>query len=125
MNGLQAMVDGMSAAWMKERAETQMTLGTLIARLESLPDGVMVGLGNAHSNRGYYSDLGLEPTDPTPSKNLLEECKEAMGKSFKGYKGGDYYMHAGVPVWVSHYGACGLKLMGINADGSIVTSTDD
>lgn len=122
---LQALVDGMSAQWMKERAETQMTLGAMIERLESLPGGVMVPLSNPHSYRGYYSDLSFEPTAPVAAKHLLEECKDSMGERFHGWKGGDYYMHAGVPVWVAGRGSCGLKLMAINDDGSLVTAEDD
>ncbi len=122
---LQALVDGMSAQWMKKRAETQMTLGDMIARLESLPGGVMVPLSNPHSYRGYYSDLSFEQTEPVAAEHLLKKCNAAMGKCFHGWKGGDYYMHAGVPVWVADRGSCGLKLMAINDDGSLVTAEDD
>lgn len=122
---LQAMIDGISAQWMKERAATQMTLGAMIERLESLPSDLLIGLGEPHSYRGYYSDLAFEAVTPAPAANLLADCMDAMGKSFTGYKGGDYYMHAGVPVWVSEYGSCGVKLMAINDDGSIVTKEDN
>lgn len=123
---MQALVDGFSADWMKQRAESQMTLGEMIERLESLPGSVMVPLSSAHSYRGYYSDLALEPTDPPAAvEHLLDECKAAMGARFHGWKGGDYYMHAGVPVWVADRGSCGLKLMAINDDGSLVTAEDD
>jgi len=122
---LQALVDGMSAQWMKKRAETQMTLGDMIARLEALPGGVMVPLSNPHSYRGYYSDLSFEQTETVAAKHLLEKCNAAMGKCFHGWKGGDHYMHADVPVWVAERGSCGLKLMAINDDGSLVTAEDD
>lgn len=122
---LQALVDGMSAHSMKERAETQMTLDAMIKRLESLPDGVMVSLSAPHSYRGYYSDLSFKPSKPVAAKELLRECKRARGRSFEGYKGGDFYMHGGVPIWVASYGYCGLKLMAINDDGSLVTAEDD
>lgn len=121
----QALVDGMSAKWMKERARTQMTLGALIERLESLPADLLIGLGDPHSYRGYYSDMAFEEVTPQPVFTLLADCKDAMGKSFTGYKGGDFYMHAGVPLWVADYGCCGLKLMAINDDGSLVTAEDD
>lgn len=122
---MQALIDGMSDQWMRERAETQMTLGKLIERLESLPPTLNIGLGDAHSYRGYYSDLAFEPTSPVPVKELLQECKDSMGACFHGYKGGDFHMHPGVPVWVAHRGSCGIKIMAINDDGSLVTAEDD
>lgn len=48
---MQALIDGMSAQWQRERAETQMTLGKLIAALEALPEGAEVAninLPNTH-----------------------------------------------------------------------------
>lgn len=50
---MQAMMDGMSARWQQERSESQMTLGKLIERLESLPPVTLIGLGKPHSYRGY------------------------------------------------------------------------
>ncbi|WP_312463570.1 hypothetical protein [Comamonas sp.] len=121
---MQALIDGISAQWMKERAETQMTLGDLISRLEALPPETVVGLGNPHSYRGYYSDLSFEKCSATV-EDLLKDCKESMGKEFEGYKGGEFYMHAGVPVWVASEGCCGQKLIAINNDGSLELAEDD
>jgi hypothetical protein len=51
---LQDLVDGMTAQWQRERAETQMTLGKMIAALEAMPEGAEVAnLNNAHSYRGF------------------------------------------------------------------------
>lgn len=122
---LQALVDGMSAQWMKDRAETQMTLSAMIERLRSLPDDAKVPMADAHSYRSYYSDLCFEPSAPVPASELLAECEAAMGQCFQGYKGGDYYMHAGVPCWVAYEGRCGKKLIAINDDGSLVTAEDE
>ena len=36
MLNMQALVDGMSAQWQRERAATQLTLGALIAALEKM-----------------------------------------------------------------------------------------
>ena len=121
----QALIDGMSAQMMRERAESQMTLGALIERLESLPESTLIGLAEPHSYRGYYSDLAFEQAGTRPVADLLAECREAMGKKFEGYKGGDFYMHAGTPVWVAFYGCCGDKLMLVNDDGSLGTQADD
>jgi hypothetical protein len=119
---LQAMVDGMTAQWQKDRAETQMTLGKLIAALEAFPqDKQIVGFGSEYSYRGYYSDLSFEPSDePQPVKRLLDQCKGAMGQVYRGYKGGDYMMGANTPVWVADYGCTGKKIVGLN-DGDVIT----
>ena len=127
MDALQAMVNGMSAQWQRERSESQMTLGKLIADLEAMPaDTEVRGLESAHSYRGYYCDLAFEPIKAKVKvSSLLAECKAAMGKVFTGYKGGDYVMGESTPVWISHYGTTGQKLMAIHKDGTIETADDD
>ena len=37
---IQSLFDDMSANWQRERAETQMTLGKLIAALEAMPNAL-------------------------------------------------------------------------------------
>ena len=124
---IQALIDGMSAQWQRERAETQMTLGKLIAALEAMPEGADVAnLNGAHSYRGYYSDLAFEKSDGTrPAAELLAECKAAMGKVFYGYKGGDYLMGELTPVWLASRGCSGHKLMALHAGGKVETAEDD
>ena len=124
---LQALMDGMSAKWQRERAETQMTLGELIAALEAIPPSAMVAnLDNKHSYRGYYSDLAFELLDGTrPAAELLKDCKEAMGQVFQGYKGGEFVMGSLTPLWVANYGCSGRKIMSFLEDGGIETQEDD
>ena len=124
---LQAVMDGMSAQWQRERAETQLTLGKLIAALKAMPAGAEVAnLRGAHSYRGYYSDLAFEKCDDTrPASELLDECSAAMGKVFEGYKGGDFAMTERTPVWVAHYSSCGDKLMALHPGGEIETAADE
>lgn len=124
---LQALVDGMSAQWQRERAETQMTLGKLIAALEAMaPADMVANLNHAHSYRGYYSDLAFERDDGLRGAGaLLEECRAAMGRVFVGYKGGNFVMGELTPVWVADYGSCGDKLMALRAGGEIETAPDE
>lgn len=124
---IQALMDGLSAQWQRERAETQMTLGKLISALEAMPEGAEVAnLNSAHSYRGYYSDLALEQGEGTRrAADLLAECKTAMRQVFCGYKGGDYVMGALTPVWVANYGCCGQKLMALHVGGETEVSEDD
>ncbi len=124
---LQALIDGMSAQWQRERAETQMTLGGLIEALEAMPsDAKVSGLQGAHSYRGYYCDLAFDCCEKLiPATVLLKECKDSMGRVFTGYKGGDFAMNALTPIWVASYGCCGEKLIALNDDGTIKTAPDD
>jgi hypothetical protein len=126
INPMQAMVDGMSAAWMLERAATQMTLGKFIELLEAMPqDRLLQDIREPHSYRGYYSDLAFEKGPGKVSvADALTMCKGAMGQVFTGYKGGDYVMGALTPLWIASYGSCGLKLIGISDDGELLTAED-
>lgn len=126
---LQAMVDGMSAAWQKERAETQMTLGELIEALEGLdPETRVHGFGEPHSYRGYYKDLSFHPTDEDRSAaELLAVCRSCMGRVFTGYKGGEFMMGETTPVWLSPQGStAGGRLMELReVDGMVEPVTED
>lgn len=124
---LQAMMNGMSAQWQRERAETQLTLGKLIEALEAMPgNAVVANLREPGSYRGYYSDLYFERQEGTrQASDLLADCKAAMGQVFTGYKGGDYVMGALTPLWIATYGCCGQKLMAVNPGGDIETAEDD
>jgi len=97
MPPLQAIVDTMNRSWQKTRAESQMTLGDLIERLEALPRELKIaGIENPHSYRGYYCDLAFEASENSVSVGeQLEVCHEAMGKVFEGYKGGYFMTPAG------------------------------
>lgn len=124
---MQALVDGMSARWQRERALTQLTLGGLIAALEVMPlDAEVANLTEPDSYRGYYSDLAFALRDGTrPASALLADCRAAMGQVFTGYKGGEYVMGALTPLWVAEYGCCGDKLMAVHVGGRIETRGDD
>ncbi len=116
VNPVQAWVDGVSKALEADRARSQMTLGQLIAELKRLdPSRLIWGLGEPESYRGYYSDLAFEPTDEVREvRDLLDSCRGCMGRVFKGYKGGDFPMHARTPLWVASYGCLGKRLMGLD-----------
>jgi len=124
---IQALFDGMIAQAQRQRATTQMTLGELIDALEAMPKRAEVAnLRNAHSYRGYYSDLAFERRGGMrPAADLLKECRAKMGQVLRGYKGGDFVMGALTPVWVADYGCSGLKLMDLHVGGEIDTAEDD
>ena len=126
-NNIQAMFDGLSAQWQRERSKSQLTLGALIAALEAMPpDSQVANLRDPDSYRGYYSDIYFEKNEGTrPAQELLQECKNAMGKVFTGYKGGDFVMGELTPLWIASYGNCGDKLMAVHAGGEVETKPDD
>ena len=124
---IQALMNGLSQEWQRERAKTQLTLGCLIAALEAMPLGAQVAnLQDPGSYRGYYEDLYFERQFGTrPASELLADCRAAMGKVFVGYKGGDFVMGELTPLWVATYGCCGERLLAIHAGGEIQTAADD
>jgi hypothetical protein len=121
---LQSYIDRMGARWQQERAETQLTLGKFIDLLRTLPqDRTIAGIGSPDSYRGYYDDLAFRPTSEVRTvadvlNMLLVEC---MGRTFCGYKGGDYLMGEHTPLWIAEYGDCGDKLVALNVDASPIT----
>jgi hypothetical protein len=100
---IQVLMDGMSAQWQREWAENQLTLGELIDTLQQMStDRRINGLGELCSYRGYYQDLSFEPTDTEERAGaLLERCRNAMGRTSTGYKGGDFVMGEHTPLWVA------------------------
>ena len=127
MLNIHALVDGLSAQWQRDRANTQMTLGKMIEALEAMPaDATVAYLYDADSYRGYYCDIAfaLGP-GVRMAKDLLAECKDAMGRVFEGYKGGEFVMGTLTPVWVANYGLCGVRLIALHAGGRMETAEED
>ena len=58
-------------------------------------------------------------------KEILKEALLAHGKTFEGYKGGEFTMEGDTPVWYSHYGTTGPAIMGITDEGEILLQYDD
>lgn len=49
---------------------------------------------------------------------FLQMLKGAVGKTFMGYKGGDFVMSRQTPVWVANYGDAGhTAVIGVVDDG--------
>lgn len=125
---IEHLVDGVAASAQRELAKTQMTLGELIAALEAIPPGAVVAdLRGPHSYRGHYCDLALSHHRKAwrYACDLLADCRSAMGKEFKGYKGGEFLMGPNTPVWVADYGSCGVKLMGVHQGGELTLGSEE
>ena len=97
----------------KQRAQHQMTLGSLVKALQKERVGLLVKItdkhypGSPHSYFGYPSDLAFElSTEPITVAQFLAICETAIRASFVGpdhssdyYR--DYIMQANTPVWIS------------------------
>ena len=77
-------------------------LGELIATLEAEDPAKVVRLGfhNPHSYRGYYEDLAFDVAADVTVSAMLADARAALGKTFQGYKGGDYEMCGSTSVWL-------------------------
>ena len=100
----------------KQRAQYQMTLGSLIKALQkeriglfvrTFPDFMDMVPGMPHSYYGYPADLAFKPsTDRLTVAQFLTVCESAIQASFIGpddaegfYR--DYIMQANTPIWIS------------------------
>ena len=54
-----------------------------------------------------FKSIGKEK--PTVA-DWIDVLKEAIGKIFVGYKGGDFIMSKNTPVWLAEYGYCNFKM---------------
>lgn len=92
-----------------------MTLGKLIEMLSRYPDDMVCMFDfcqfipkGLDSYRGYYEDLAIgysETGERMPVKDLIAMLKDAIWKTFEGYKGGDFIMNESTEVLVSSYGS--------------------
>lgn len=83
------------------------TLGELIATLEASDPGAVakVGISNPHSWRGDYEELAFEPAPSMTAAEMLAVARSALGRSFDGYKGGEFEMSEWTDVHLSLYGS--------------------
>ena len=100
----------------------QMILGALIDALKPLKPDTAVSFDFAFldptdfdSYRGYYDQLALGFTGGRHSDGwaeikvaeLLAKAEAAVGKTYEGWKGGDYVMTRSTPLWVANPGCTG------------------
>jgi hypothetical protein len=92
------------------------SLGELIAKLKKLSPSANIqfdfgsaSVGILDSYRGYYDQLALGydgsygSTLKTVGEVLLD-CESAIGKTFTGWKGGDYVMDSSTSIFIANSG---------------------
>lgn len=93
-----------------------MRLGYFIEALKKIPSDTLVIFDFCNfspttldSYRGYYDHLAFDyEQDVTKEvKDILPICEEAMGKTYEGWKGGEFIMGQETPLWVSRRGESG------------------
>lgn len=57
----------------------------------------------------YYKHKKVGKENPTVSE-WIEVLKDVVGKTFTGYKGGDFTMGKGTPVYLAEYGHSSFKI---------------
>ena len=88
-----------------------MTLSEVITVLEkSTISRVPKGFGRPCSYRGSYSSVAFEPTEDTTTEDMLMWCREALGSTFNGHKGGKYLMGPDTDVYIAFSGETGFEL---------------
>lgn len=68
------------------------------------------GFGSPHCDRGYYEHLAFDPVEQTTFGEMLKHAKAANGKTFTGWKGGDYKMHDYTTCKIGIHGECGEEI---------------
>lgn len=113
-----------------------MKLGDLIETLEALPADAPIRFRDGTipnglvSWRGSYDELtidsGIAGKTDTVGK-LLQDARAADGKTFHGYKGGEYAMNLHTPVWADPWGESNCMVPSVFAidRGIVVISTFD
>lgn len=108
---MQALLNAMSDGWRRDRSKYHVTLGRMIEAMKQANPDAVVSLdfgghpGGPISYRGYYADLAFEPSnEPITARAFLKVCQESLGKTFEGYKGGDFLMGEDAPLWSASYG---------------------
>lgn len=94
-----------------------LTISSALEILNQYDKNKIVELGwgedSGHSNRGYYSDLGLEPQYNVTIGEMIDELKNCVGRTFTGWKGGEFEMDMNTDIHLSNEGSCGTNISNI------------
>lgn len=88
-------------------------LGSLIEILKTAHPARMVPIGwnGAFSYRGDYAQLGVQRAKNVFVGDMLKILEQALGRTYHGYKGGEYVMSEYVDVYlVESASECGEQI---------------
>ena len=91
-----------------------MYLNKLIDLLYTVNENAIFARGfhNAHSYRGHYEELAVEPKDNVPVSEMISCLERAVGETYTGYKGGEFTMIGSEDVYLAFEGCCGDRIIG-------------
>ena len=111
---LQKYIDNIIEAEKEKRWESNYSIGNFIEDLKKFNPKAHITIPPFNLNptgfdsyRGYYSDLALEYTTENSymtAGELLKKAEECIGKTFTGYKGGEFEMTEDTTLWIANYG---------------------
>lgn len=89
-------------------------LKEIIEFLENCSSDTVVpyGFGKPMSYRGDYYDIAFKPENDISLGEMLFYAREALGKTFVGYKGGNYTMNEYTTCWIAEYDQGGGDCIG-------------
>jgi len=90
--------------------EGEMSIKEIIDFLSEYDKDRLVENGwyNCCSYRGYYQCLAVEKADfPVTTEAMINTLRDAIGKTFTGYKGGEFLMDEDAGVFYAEYGRTG------------------
>lgn len=100
------------------KTSPQLTLGELILKLEAVENKKLdvcfefeyLRPTRFDSWRGIYRELALNFAADAGGftvEGFLAECRQCVGQTFEGYKGGEFVMGTHTPIWVANHGNAG------------------
>ncbi len=89
-----------------------MILKDIIEELEKHPQETVVrqGFGRANSYRGDYNSIGFAPETYVSIGYMLHEARYAIGKTYQGWKGGEYTMDEYTDCYIAANGESGESI---------------
>lgn len=87
-----------------------MNLDKLINVLKKFDSELVVkyGFGRPTSWRGNYCELAFIPEKNVTVSSMLKHAESAVGRVFKGWKGGEYKMFLSTTVHIANEGECAV-----------------
>lgn len=67
---------------------------------------VAKGMSNPHSWRGSYYDVSFEPKENITLGDMYDAANDAIGTTYRGYKGGEFYMSESTMIHEDYEGGC-------------------